>query len=563
MATSASDAAISIESSPSPSGAAIPIESSPSPSDVFSPSRRSDARPLATSAATSSIDSTHRENDDASNTASSMRVGPFARRVRSSALTRRLADASKPRRAAFAASSSATTSPRSSRTDEGRVTGANAARRFPRAAPYQDSRLDVCVRRARRSFARVASSSSSSRSSRVANARRNIGEIPRTPSRRTPPACTPRAPSDAPTRAQSTPRSSAHPGFANFALTYFASTPAETSRSGSKNFRVCATSTSARVTNASASKSCSFRKVCDVPAACADRAPEPHEAVANSASASRRSASRRARRTSTAASARARCLLRNRPVSARAASPSTMSSLVAFWKRRSSATHSRKSAVSARGSKASRWEGSDASDGAEGSDASRVVVSEDVVASCAPESSNRRETRASVVEGVRGFEAGGWDAEVPTDAWTFVSGDAVGPVAAREASFPVEEMLRGSRRRREASPTRRSRRSDGGRCSGSRMPFTRVSRRRIAPARSISSTGNSSSSGDHCDGGEGEGRIGASSGGGSAETGDGESLREIPGGFRRARETRAAQAEASLGVPSGVCASWSTPRPPT
>ena len=95
------------------------------------------------------------------------------------------------------------------------------------------------------------------------------------------------------------------------------------------------------------------------------------------------------------------------------------------------------------------------------------------------------------------------------------------------------------------------------------MPFTRVSRRRIAPARSISSTGNSSSSGDHCDGGEGEGRIGASSGGGSAETGDGESLREIPGGFRRARETRAAQAEASLGVPSGVCASWSTPRPPT
>ena len=46
-----------------------------------------------------------------------------------------------------------------------------------------------------------------------------------------------------------------------------------------------------------------------------------------------------------------------------------------------------------------------------------------------------------MVEGVRGFEAGGWDAEVPTDAWTFVSGDAVGPVAAREASFPVEEML--------------------------------------------------------------------------------------------------------------------------
>ena len=72
---------------------------------------------------------------------------------------------------------------------------------------------------------------------RVANGRRNIGEIPRTPSRRTPPACTPRAPSDAPTRAQSTPRSSAHPGFANFALTYFASTPAETRRSGSKNFR--------------------------------------------------------------------------------------------------------------------------------------------------------------------------------------------------------------------------------------------------------------------------------------------------------------------------------------
>ena len=132
-----------------------------------------DARPLATSAATSSIDSTHRENDDASNTASSMRDGPFARRVRSSALTRRLADASKPRRAAFAASSSATTSPRSSRTDEGRVTGANAARRFPRAAPYQESRLDVCARRARRSFARVAPSSSSSRSTRVAA----LGEI--------------------------------------------------------------------------------------------------------------------------------------------------------------------------------------------------------------------------------------------------------------------------------------------------------------------------------------------------------------------------------------------------
>ena len=112
-------------------------------------------------------------------------------------------------------------------------------------------------------------------------------------------------------------------------------------------------------------------------------------------------------------------------------------------------------------------------------------------------------------EGVRGLEAAGWDPAVPAGARALETGDAVGLVvsgAREEDPIPTANAPAvGSRPRFEASRSRttRARGLDGGGTSGSRMPLARVSRRRIAPARSISSTGKSSSSGDHCDGGEG------------------------------------------------------------